>query len=165
MINTEENSVYDILNLLDIKYKRYEHKAIYTIEEANDLDIEIPGQQCKNLFLRNKKGKVHYLIILDEKKIINLKDLSKKIGSTDLSFASEERLDKYLGLKAGSVTPFGLINDDKKEVIVIIDEKLNKDGLISFHPNVNTATISLSYLDFEKFIKEQGNEVNYVDIE
>ena len=67
-------------------------------------------------------------------------------------------MKKYLGVEKGSVTPFGLINDINKEVIVLIDNDLNKEGLISFHPNVNTATISISYLDFEKFLKHQGNE-------
>ncbi|MCM8710325.1 prolyl-tRNA synthetase associated domain-containing protein [Clostridium sp. SYSU_GA19001] len=159
-----EQRLYNTLDLLEIEYIRYEHKAVYTIEEANQLDINIPGQQCKNLFLRNRKGDTHYLVILHEEKQADLKLLSHQIGSTSLSFASEERLFKYLGLKPGSVTPFGLINDSNKEVIVLIDKELVGAEKLNFHPNVNTATISVSYKDFEKFIEWNGNKINYVNI-
>lgn len=164
MINETEQKLYDTLNLLAIKYIRYEHAPVYTIEEANNLDIFISGKQCKNLFLRNRKGDVHYLVILDEAKRVDLKSLSKQIGTTSLSFASEERLHKYLGLKLGSVSPFGLINDIEREVIVLIDRDLIGSSIINFHPNVNTATISISYLDFEKFIKWHENKIYYIDI-
>jgi Ala-tRNA(Pro) deacylase len=164
MINAIEGKVYDILNSLEIKYTRYEHKAIYTVEEANKLEISIPGVHCKNLFIRNRKGDGHYLVLLDDRKRADLKALEKQIGSTKLSFASEERLFKYLGLKPGSVTPFGLINDINGEVIVLVDRDLTKADIVSFHPNVNTATIGVSYNDLEKFIKWHNNEFYYVDI-
>ena len=164
MISENEQKLYDVLNLLRIKYIRYEHKPIHTIEEANKLDIYIPGQQCKNLFLRNRKGDVHYLVILDETKEVNLKFLAEQIGSTSLSFASQERLDKYLGLKPGSVSPFGIINDIEREVIILIDRDLTGSNVINFHPNVNTATISVSYADFEKFINWHENKIYLVDI-
>lgn len=164
MINRTEEKLYDTLNLLGIKYIRYEHNPVYTVEEANKLDIYISGQQCKNLFLRNRKGDVHYLVILDEAKQVDLKFLSEQIGSTNLSFASEERLYKYLGLKPGSVSPFGIINDIERDVIVLIDRDLISTSIVNFHPNVNTATISVSYTDFEKFIKWHENKFYYIDI-
>lgn len=89
MINEDEQKLYDILKRLGIEYNRYEHEPIYTIEEASQLDICIPGQHCKNLFLRNRKGNIHYLVILDEAKQVDLKFLSQQIASTSLSFASE----------------------------------------------------------------------------
>lgn len=164
MINEIEQKVYDILNLLEIKYIRYEHEAVYTVEEANKLEIRISGQHCKNLFLRNRKGDVHYLVILDDAKKVDLKSLSKQIGSTNLSLASEERLYKYLGLKPGSVTPFGIINDIERVVTVLVDRDLISSDTVNFHPNVNTATIGVSYADLEKFIKWHENRINYVDI-
>jgi Ala-tRNA(Pro) deacylase len=164
MFNECEQKLYDILGTLEIKYIRYEHKAVYTVEEANKLDMCIPGQHCKNLFLRNRKGDVHYLAILDDAKQVDLKLLSRQIGSTSLSFASEERLYKYLGLKAGSVTPFGLINDDERNVIVLIDRDLIRNNIVNFHPNVNTATIGVSYTDLERFIKWHENEFYYIDV-
>lgn len=164
MITEDEQKLYDILDLLEIKYRRYEHKAVHTIEEANSLVIEIPGKLPKNLFLRNRRGDTHYLVIVDENKHVDLKLLSKQIGSTSLSFASEERLLKYLGLKPGSVTPFGLINDNERDVIVLIDRELAGAVSINFHPNVNTATISIAYENFEKFLVWNKNKYQYIDI-
>jgi Ala-tRNA(Pro) deacylase len=165
MITVEEQKVYDILDMLEIKYTRYEHKAVYTIEEADQLDIYIPGKLPKNLFLRNRKGDTHYLLIVDGNKHVDLKLLSKQIGSSSLSFASEERLFKYLGLKPGSVTPFGLINDTKRAVIALIDRDLVGTSTISFHPNVNTATISIFHRDFEKFLEWHESKFQYVVID
>jgi Ala-tRNA(Pro) deacylase len=163
MINPEEQKLYDILNRLEIKYIRHKHKPVYTVEEADNLDIDIPGQHCKNLFLRNKKGNIHYLVIAGSKKQIDLKALSKQIGSSGLSFASEERLNKHLGIKSGAVSPFGLINDIEKKVIVLIDNALIDKSLVNFHPNVNTATIGVSYADLEKFIRWHENKFQYIE--
>jgi Ala-tRNA(Pro) deacylase len=93
---------------------------------------------------------------------MDLKLLSKQIGSTSLSFASEERLYKYLGLKPGSVSPFGLINDMERNVIVLIHRELLGKSIVNFHPNVNTATIGVSYLDLEKVIKWHKNKFYYI---
>ncbi|MBN7573659.1 prolyl-tRNA synthetase associated domain-containing protein [Clostridium sp. 2-1] len=161
---TNEQKVYEILDLLCIKYTKYEHNPIYTVEEAKNLDIDIPGGHCKNLFIRNRKGDTHYLVVLDENKRVDLKALDKQIGSTRLSFASEERLYKYLKLTPGSVTPFGLINDSNREVIVLVDKDLANQDIVNFHPNVNTATIGISYKDFEKFILWRKNEFKYIEI-
>jgi Ala-tRNA(Pro) deacylase len=163
MIDYEEQKLYDVLNQLSIKFTRYEHEAVYTVEEADNLDIDIPGQHSKNLFLRNKKGNIHYLLIACSNKHIDLKSLSKQIGSSVLSFASEERLNKYLGLKKGAVSPFGLINDSERQVIVLIDKGLTDKDPVNFHPNVNTATIGVSYGDLERFIRWHGNEFHYID--
>lgn len=92
MIEKNEQKLYDILNLLEIKYIRYEHKPIYTVAEAQELDISIKGGKCKNLFLRNGKGDTHFLVILEENKRADLKKLAKQIGVSSLSFASEDRL-------------------------------------------------------------------------
>lgn len=164
MNNKIEEKVYDILNQLEIKYTIYEHEPVYTVEEANKLSVNILGQHCKNLFLRNRKGDVHYLVVLDDAKKIDLKALAKQIGSSNLSLASEERLFKYLGLKPGSVTPFGIINDIESEVIVLIDKDLTNADIVNFHPNVNTATIGISYTDLERFISWHENKFCYVSI-
>ena len=117
-----------------------------------------------NLFLRNRKGDVHYLVMLDDTKKVDLKAWSKQIGSTNLSLASEERLLKYLRLKPGSVTPFGIINDMERVVTVLVDRDLISADIVNFHPNVNTATIGVSYKDLERFIKWHENKMNYVNI-
>ncbi|GAA0731993.1 prolyl-tRNA synthetase associated domain-containing protein [Clostridium oceanicum] len=163
-MNENEQKVYRVLNNLGIKYDKYEHEAVYTVDEAQKLNISMPGKHCKNLFLRNRKGKIHYLLIIDECKKADLKSLQKQIKSTNLSFASEERLNKYLCLKPGSVTPFGLINNEDKSVQVLIDRDLIGSDEIYFHPNVNTVTIGISYNDFEAFLKHTGNKFTYVSI-
>lgn len=166
MVSEKEKKVYDVLDNLNINYKKYEHVPVFTIEEANELDIDINGHHCKNLFIRNRKGNQHYLVIIEESKKVDLKELALKLKSTPLSFASEDRLDKFLGLTPGSVTPFGLINDQNREVIVVIDEvyRSEEDISICFHPNVNTATIELSLEDFDKYLQWCGNKVLYVEI-
>ena len=165
MIQKEEKEGYDILNSLKIKYVRYEHKPIYTINEGKELDISIPGKKCKNLFLKNGKGDINYIVILDEDKSINLKSLAKEIGSTRLSFASEEKLLERLKLRPGSVTPFGIINDVNREVVVLIDSELANEKILNFHPNINTATVGISYIDFEKFIRWHDNEFSHIEIQ
>ncbi|HYE81448.1 MAG TPA: prolyl-tRNA synthetase associated domain-containing protein [Clostridia bacterium] len=163
-MSENEKKVYDALDMLDIPYKRYEHVPVYTIQEIAAVKLDMKGQHCKNLFVRNHNGKEHYLILVDQEKKVDLKLLAKQINSTRLSFASEERLQKYLGLTPGSVTPFGLLNDAEGKITVLIDEDLRNSGQICFHPNVNTASISVSYADFMKFLNWRGNEYRYVKI-
>jgi len=159
LISEIEQKVYDTMDTLEIKYKRYEHPPVYTVEEASKYWQDIEGVHSKNLFLRNNKGNRHYLVVLEQSKSVDLKDLSGKLAAGKLSFASERRLNEHLGLETGAVSPFGLINDQNKAVTLVIDKDLQKKGSVNFHPNVNTATVNLSYQDFEKFIKHCGNEV------
>lgn len=161
-ISEGKEKVYNILKELNIEYTEHEHKAVFTVDEANALDINLPGKHCKNLFLRNRKGNIHYLLVLEDHKRVDLKNLAKEIGSTPLSVASEERLLKYLALTPGSVTPFGIINDEQREVEVLIDKDLADGDYVNFHPNVNTSTLTISYKDFEKFLKWCGNKVRVV---
>jgi len=164
MITENEQKVYGTLHELGIPFVRYEHSPVFTVEETKTLGLEIPGQHCKNLFIRNKKGDAHYLVVLDDSKKVNLKDLSAQVGSSGLSLASEERLYTHLGLTPGAVGPFGLINNKEKNVIVLLDKDIVNSETICFHPNVNTATISIKYKDFEKYLDWCKNEVQYVQI-
>ena len=144
------------LESIDIKYNLYEHEAVFTVDEAKICTGYIPGIHCKNLFLRNKKGNQHYLVVLKEDREINLKELSKRLKTTNLSFASKDRLYKYLKLTPGSVSPFGLINDEENHVKVILGEVILNSETIAFHPNRNTATINIKTNDLKKYLKEQG---------
>jgi len=147
---------------LGISYVRHEHPPVFTVDEAERHWGSITGAHCKNLFLRNKKGNRHYLIILESSKNADLKALTKQLGEDRLSFASEERLRRYLGLEAGAVSPFGLINDSNKEVQVVVDRDLKTVQRVNFHPNVNTATVGIDFADFEKFLAWCGNSVRYL---
>ena len=156
-----EQKLYEILENLNISYVKCEHSPVYTVEEAVKHWTDLDGTHCKNLFLRNKKGNNHYLVILEGSKRADLKDLNIKLDEDRLSFGSPERLKRYLGLETGAVSPFGLINDTEKKVKVVIDEDLKQAAKLNFHPNINTATLVISYNDFEKFLSWCGNTIRY----
>ncbi|MDI6706193.1 MAG: prolyl-tRNA synthetase associated domain-containing protein [Bacillota bacterium] len=159
-----EKRVYEVLEDLGISYSVKEHPPVFTVEEAEEYWRDVPGTHCKNLFLRDQKGKRHYLVVLEHSKKVDMNNLAGQIGDGKLSFGSEGRLEKYLGLATGAVSPFGLINDSSKEVKVVLDEDLKKAELVNFHPNVNTATVTISYRDFEKFLQWCKNDLMYVNI-
>ncbi len=114
--------------------------------------------------MRNKKGNRHYLIILEHSKKPDIKALNRDLGEDRLSFASPERLMRYLGLEPGAVSPFGLINDKEKEVRVVIDEDLKQAERVNFHPNVNTATVGILFKDLEMFLAWCGNSVRFLPL-
>jgi Ala-tRNA(Pro) deacylase len=160
----EADKVYGALRSLGIPFSVKEHPPVFTVEEAEKHWEGITGAHCKNLFIRNKKGNRHYLLVIRSRKIADLKAITGILGEDRLSFASPERLTKYLGLEQGSVSPFGLINDREKEVEVVIDKDLADEERVNFHPNENTATLGLSYQDFEKFLAWCGNRVRHIAI-
>ena len=154
--------VFDRLNALDIHYDLYEHPPVFTAEEAATHWKDVPGAAVKNLFLRNKKGDRHYLVILGIEKQADLRHLVHIIGDDRLSFGSAERLMKYLVVTPGSVSPFGLINDTTHAVRVIVDSDLRTAERLIFHPNDNTASLTIRGTDFVKFLDQQGNTVRWL---
>lgn len=162
MVNKE-----DIIKLLDernIEFELVEHVAVYTMEDIDKLNIKDKGTEVKNLFLRDEKGKNHFLIVAKEDTKIDMKALKDIIKSSRLSFASEERLSKYLKLTRGCVSPFGILNNDEKNVKVFIDDKIKEEKRIGVHPNENTSTIYIATKDIEDIIEEHGNEIQYITI-
>ncbi|MBN1223506.1 MAG: prolyl-tRNA synthetase associated domain-containing protein [Candidatus Aminicenantes bacterium] len=157
-----EQNVYDVLKELGIEYSVRRHPPVFTVEEAEKHWGTITGAHCKNLFLRNKKGSRHYLVVVEIKKTVDLKSLAGRLGADRLSFASPVRLMRYLGLTPGSVSPFGLINDKEHQAEVVVDSGLQEKGRVNFHPNVNTVTVGISYPDFERFLEWCGNKVHYL---
>jgi Ala-tRNA(Pro) deacylase len=156
--------VYAALDALGIPYDRHEHPAVFTAEDAAKHWDPIPGTQCKNLFLRNKKGDRHYLVVVEIGKRVDLKDLVKVVGDDRLSFGSPERLMAELGLTPGSVSPFGLIHDADGSVRVLIDRDLVGAGRLIFHPNINTASVVVSWADLERFLATRRNTVRIVSL-
>ena len=154
-----EQRVYEVLDGLGIPYVRHVHPPVATVAEAVEHWKGMAGAFCKNLFVRNKPGKRHYLIIAEHLKPLDLLALSHTLGDSRLSFASDERMMRFLGVHPGAVSPFGLINDEKHEVIVVLDEELTRAGFVNFHPNVNTATLTVSSADLMKFLKARGNRL------
>jgi Ala-tRNA(Pro) deacylase len=162
MISPQERAVYDVLAQLEIPYTRREHPPVYTVEDASRYDIHLPGVHCKNLFLRNKKGDQHYLAVLAVATQVSLRELAQRIGSSNLSFASPERLARYLGVETGAVGPFGLINDAEKVVQVLLDRTLEGPEPVGFHPNVNTSTLMVPFNGLQKFLAWCGNKIIWI---
>lgn len=151
-MENQKQRVYDALDKLGIKYEVVEHEPVHTMEDMDRLGLPEKGTLCKNLFLRDAKGKRHFLVTADEKTKIDLTSLGRALGAGKLSFASEERLEKYLGLKQGSVSPFGLMNDTDHAVEFFIDKSLSRCKSLGIHPLENTATVFLSFKDLDKFL-------------
>ncbi len=156
--------LYEHLATLGISFEYHEHPAAPTVEAALEHWKDIVSTHCKNLFFRNHKGNRHYLVIIDHLNKLAIRDLEQLLKQGKLSLASDKRLAKYLGLTPGSVTPFGLINDTDKHVRIFIDEKLRKAERLSFHPNINTATLVISFSDFTRFLDSSGNSYEFINL-
>ena len=160
----ERKKVEEYLSNLCIPYNIYDHPPLPTIAEAVIYWESIDSTHCKNLFFRNHKGNRHYLVIIDYRQNLGIHDLEKRLKQGKLSFASESRMETYLGTKPGSVSAFGLINDKNDHVYVFLDENLKYSRNISFHPNDNTATLVISFMDFEKYLNSVGNKYEYLEL-
>lgn len=163
-MDNPKEKVLQVLNDLNIEYKLINHPAAFTVEEMDNLNIIQYGDGCKNLFLRDAKSKRFFLLVLNKDKKADLRSIQNQLGCTRLSFASEERLFKYLHLHKGEVTPLGIINDHDAFVEVVFDKDLMGKNKLGVHPNVNTATIWISFDDLKKIIEQNGNTIHFVTI-
>ena len=154
--------VISYLNDRNIPYDLYEHPPVPTVEEALPYWKDIDATHCKNLFFRNHKGNRHYLVILDHRRQLNIRDLELKLKQGKISFASPKRMEHYLGLSAGSVSAFGIINDHENHIHLFIDEALQSATRISFHPNENNATLVISFASFLRFLESSGNSYEFI---
>ena len=147
--------IYKFLTQLGIDYQKINYQSVSTVEEAMFINEQIDGVACKNLFLKSS-DKQFFIYMMTVERSADLKYIAKQIGSKRLSFASDEELVELLKLIPGSVTPLGIINDNKR-VKILIDRELRAQRLL-IHPNINTATISITYDDLLLFINAWGNE-------
>ena len=152
------------LDELKIQYTLDRHPAVYTIEELDALDLPHKDCICKNLFLRHAKGDAHYLVVLPGHKRADLQVLREQLGSTKLSFASEDRLMSHLGLTKGSVSPLGVLNNAGHDVVVALDRALAEMPVLGVHPNDNTATVWLSSGELLRVLESCGNPITYVEL-
>ena len=157
-----KTELIELFNQEHIPFERKEHEAVYTMEEMEQQGLMQYGKVCKNLFLRNNNGKKHFLISVPGEKQVNLKELGVLLGGERLGFASENRLQKYLGVSHGSVSPLGVLNDETNSVQVILDSDILEWETIGVHPNDNTATIWLKPEDLKRLLEISGN--SYVEM-
>ncbi len=147
-----ERAFFALLDELGIVHSTVEHRPLFTVEEGRDLHDTIPGMHCKNLFLKDKKGKL-WLVVMPGDKRAQLTQLEKTIGAARLSFGKPELLKEIMGIEPGSVTPFALINDHSRRLTVVLDKDMMAAPLLNFHPLRNNASTTLSANDLLRFIK------------
>jgi len=138
--------------------------AVFTSEQARRLIPPLAGASAKNLFLRDRKGRRHFLLSLPDTKPLDLRSLSVYLGVSGLSLASPERLLKYLGITPGAVSLMALANDPEHKVEVLVDKGLWQADYLQCHPLVNTATLVISLQDIKKFLSETGHSIKLVNI-
>ena len=161
----KEIRVYDFLDSLGINYQRIDHEAAMTMEACEEIDRTLSeGEEnsvaiCKNLFLCNRQETEFYLVLIPGDKPFKTKYLSAQIGSSRLSFAKPEYMEKYLDITPGSVSVLGLMNDHEKKVRLLIDEDVLKDEYFGCHPCINTSSLKIRMEDLtEKIIPAMGHE-------
>lgn len=177
-MNERIEKVLGFLDSHGIEYVNHIHPPLPTIELALEYWKDIDSTHCKNLFFRNHKGNRHYLVVFECHKELSIHTLEKSLRQGKLSFASQERMERCLGLLPGSVSPFGLINDmdltdaNPKELFenghrvkLFLDKDLKEAERLSFHPCDNTASTVISNADFVRFLGIWGGEYEWIDIE
>lgn len=166
-VNSDEILISRLVEKLDelgISFVRYDHPPAPDITTASLYWKDIEAAHCKNLFFRNHKGNRHYLVIIEHKHDLAIRDLEQLLKQGKLSFASPERMMTHLGVTPGSVTPFGLINDSAHHVHLFIDKNLSTVERISFHPLINTSSFVIKRVDFERFLNSMGNGWEYITL-
>ena len=158
--------IYQFLADHDIAYERYDHPPVFTCEESNRLCPEMPknAAKTKNLFLRDKKGHRHFLVTVSDQKQVDVKALESLLGVSKLSFASAQRLKKYLGLTPGAVTILGVVNDTPNDVEVVMDTEVWNADALRCHPLVNTSTLVISHNNIKRFLEITGHQVQVINV-
>ena len=160
---TSPQNLMDTLRSLSITFKYYEHDAVFSVEESTQIQIDMPGTHCRNLFLRDKKKKM-FLIVLPDHTQVDLKQLEAMLACKRLSFGSADRLWEHLGVKPGSVCPFAAINDTDHSVEIILDADMMNADLVNYHPLLNTMTIGITPKDLLRFFAHTGHSPKIIDL-
>ena len=145
-----------------VEQTTYDHPAVFTVDEGQEIKAAMPGAHTRNLFLKDKKGRL-WLISAEQKTVIDLKAAPRTIGSDRVSFGNEALMFETLGVRPGSVTALGLINDVERRVTFVIDKRLWDADVVNFHPLTNTATTAMTQAAFRRFLSEIGREPRVID--
>ncbi|WP_312091431.1 prolyl-tRNA synthetase associated domain-containing protein [Aminipila sp.] len=156
--------VYEILRELSISYEIVEHPPAFSTEEADNYIEGKEGVRTKTLFLCNRKKKEFFLVVMDDKKRLDIKKLGSLIGEKGLQFASEEKLMEKMAVAPGAVSIFGLLNNSARDIKVYFDKEILSDSIMTFHPNDNTKTLFLSTDDVRRFLSTIGFPLSIVEL-
>ena len=147
-----------------VDHVTHDHPAVFRVEEGLELKADLPGAHTKNLFLKDHKGRL-WLISARQDTVIDLKQAAGAMGSSRLSFGNERLMEEMLGVRPGSVTALGLINDVDHRVTFVLDRRLWEAGVVNFHPLTNTATAALDQAAFRRFMALMGRQPIVLDFE
>ena len=155
----KEQRCYELLDALGVEYLRVDHEAAMTMEACAAVDAAMGATMCKNLMLCNRQETQFYLLLMPGEKVFKTSELSKKIGSSRLSFAKGEYMEQFLDITPGSLSILGLMNDKENRVNLLIDEDVLKGEYIGMHPCINTSSLKLKTADLvEKIIPALGHQ-------
>ena len=161
----KEMRVYDLLDSLGIAYERTDHEAAMTMEDCMEIDRILDIVICKNLFLCNRQKTKFYLLMMPGDKVFKTRDLSPLIGSSRLSFADAQDMEKYLDITPGSVSVMGLMNDTQNHVQLLVDRPVIESPLLGCHPCVNTSSLRMKTKDvLERFLPAVHHDAIVVDL-
>lgn len=161
----KEIRVYDLLDKLGVPFQRIDHEATMTMEACAAVDEVLDATICKNLLLCNRQCTAFYLLMLPGDKPFKTSVLSKQIGSSRLSFASAEYMERFLDITPGSLSIMGLMNDRTHQVQLLIDEDVLKGEFIGCHPCINTSSLRLKTADLtQKIIPAMGHAPTIVTL-
>lgn len=166
MSKATQDDLFAFLDELGIKTSTLEHEPMFTVEDSQKLRGELTGAHTKNLFLKDKKGRL-YLVTCAESRKINIKALEKALGAARCSFGKPELLEETLGVLPGSVTAFGLINDreEPQKITFALDKALAEADIVNCHPLHNAATTAISSADLLRFVAACGHEAQIIDFD
>ena len=158
------DKVKEYLNSMGIQFKIVEHEPAYTTEEADKYIEGHDGVRTKTMFICNKKKTNYYMIIMDDSKRLDMNKFKEIVSEEQMKMASEESLKEKLGIKPGMVSPFGLSNNDEKDVKIYMDKEIITEGIMTFHPNDNTKTLFITTNDLFKYLENIGYEINIIEL-
>ena len=144
------------LQELGITYDVVEHPPAFTTEQADSYIEGLEGVRTKSMFLTNKKKTQYYLLIMDDHKRLDMEDFKDQVGANRIRMASTESLAEKMQLPAGTVSPFGLLNNEEKDILVYFDQDILSEEIMTFHPNTNEKTIFIKTQDLFRFLESIG---------
>ena len=157
-------NIYEVLDEHVIPYKKFEHEAVFDCDAADALGLDTQGIATKNLFLRDKKGKRHFLVVVHSDKALDLKSLSQVLDVKGLSFASADRLQKHLSSTPGSVSILDILRDTESAVELIIDQSVMDSPMLQCHPYTNTATLDIAVPDIKRLLQHYQREFRAIEL-
>ena len=156
--------IYAFLAGHGIPFERVDHPPVFTCEQAERLVPPLPGAETKNLLVRDRHGRRHFLVVVGYDKTVDLKALGDLLGVSKLGMASAERLGRVLGIEPGSVSLLAIVNDAEGLVEVLLDKAVWAAEALKCHPLVNTSTLSIRRSDIEKIIKRTGHRFTVLNV-